>query len=342
MWDGSTIAAVSQPPYPYGAPQEPSYPPPADPYQPTGYPPSYQDQGYPNQAAYPPTQPYPNQPYSPDPNQAYQPYSAPPQQQYSGGPAYAPAPPGPPPGPPGPQYLNYPGYPQPTPPKSGGGTAAIIAVVAVLLVLVVGGGIAAAVVLSNHNKKTNAGSSPTPGTSTGPSTAATPSAATHSGDLRTYLVAKPSSARDCSTQEGTNENLSLDQAAQLSSNPSARKQTLQQYAYTKGAVRCWVAADKTTVDLRLYQFDSPENAHGFFSDNVSATSDGYDSGNITDVAGVPGGKSFADPKADSSGYVSVISIGLKGDVVLVVALAQPQPIKVSVSDSLLAQLYQKL
>jgi hypothetical protein len=327
---------VSQPPYPYGAPQEPSYPPPADPYQPTGYPPPYADQGYPNQAAYPPTQPYPNQPYSPDPNQGYQPYSAPPQ-QYSGGPAYPPAPP---PGPP--QYLNYPGYPQPTPPKSGGGTAAIIAVVAVLLVLVVGGGIAAAVVLSNHGKKTTANSTPTTGTSAGSSSVASPAGPTHPGDLRTFLVAKPSGARDCANQEGTNENLSLDQAAQLSSNPSARKQTLQQYDYTKGAVRCWVSADKTTVDLRLYQFDSPTNAHGFFTDNVDATSDGYDSGNITDVTGVPGGKSFGIPK-DSDGYASVISIGLKGDVVLVVALAQqPGKYDVTVSNALLKQLYDKL
>jgi hypothetical protein len=152
----------------------------------------------------------------------------------------------------------------------------------------------------------------------------------------------PSSAKKCSTEEGTNENLSLDQAAQLSSNASSRKQTLQQYNFAKGAVRCWVASDKTTVDIRLYQFDSADNAKGFFDDDVSATSDGYDSANITDVAGVPKGKSFADTKPDGSGYVSVISIGANGDVVLVIAIAQPQPIKVSASDQLLVAQYQKL
>jgi hypothetical protein len=96
------------------------------------------------------------------------------------------------------------------------------------------------------------------------------------------------------------------------------------------------------VDVRLYQFDSVADATGFFTADLRGTKADYTADNITQVSGVPGGQSFAKPTKDSNGYVRVISIGQRGDVVLVVALAQIPPLNVSVAEDLLVQQYGKL
>lgn len=358
---------MSQPPYSFGPSNDPGHQPPADPYQPSGYPPPYSDPGYTDPAYRDPNQQppggYPGSPGYPPTTQQYPPQQYPggypgqqpgyPSEPYSGGPSYPTQQgypgqqyPGQQPGFPGAQapYPGYPGYP-PEQPKSSK-TGVIVAVVAALLVLVVGGGVGAAFALSNHNKKPSAQQTggPTGGTSA-PATSGgtgTGTGATHSGDLRTYLVAMPTGAQKCSDEEGTNETLSLDQAANLSSDPQGRKDELQQYKFKGGAVRCWVSSDSTTVDVRLYQFGSSDNAQSFFDSDIDGTSSDYSAANTTDVSGVPGGKSFATPTKDSKGYVRVISIGLNGDVVLVIAIAQLPPLKVSASDTLLQQEYQKL
>jgi hypothetical protein len=217
----------------------------------------------------------------------------------------------------------------------------IVAVVAVLLVLVVGGGVAAAFALNHDEKQPLAQSSGGP-TASASATAGTDDDATHSGDLRRFLVPMPSGAHKCADEEGTNESLSLEQASNLSSDPDSRKDQLEHYEFKGGAVRCWVDSDKTTVDVRLYQFGSTDDAKSFFDSDIEGTGSDYTADNTTDVSGVPDGKSFASPDKDNQGYVRVISIGHNGDVVLVIAIAQLPPLKVSVSDTLLQQEYQKL
>ncbi|GIH21144.1 hypothetical protein [Rugosimonospora africana] len=344
---------MSHPPYSFGPSNDPGQQPPADPYQPSGYPPAYPDptygdpayhdpsqqHGYPGNTGYQPTSPYSPQQQYPGGYPGQQP-GYPPQQQYPPAQGY--------PHQQGygasqPQYPGYPGYP-PEPPK-GNKTGVIVAVVAVLLVLVVGGGVAAAFAF-NHDKKPVAqgtgGPSDTPSVAPSDGGSGTDTGSTHTGDLRSYLVPMPSGAQKCSDEEGTNESLSLDQASKLSSDPENRKKDLESYKFKGGAVRCWVTADNTTVDVRLYQFGETEKAKSFFDSDIEGTSTEYTANNITDVNGVPQGKSFAKPEKDSQGYVRVISIGLNGDVVLVIAIAQLPPLKVSVSETLLQQEYQKL
>ena len=311
---------MSQSPYPYGAPQDPANQPPSDPFQQAGYPPGYPDAGYPDpgyqSATYPAGQPYP-------PTQPYQPGQYP---SYPGQPT-------------------YPGYP-PAPPPRRGGTVAIITVVALLLVLVVGGGIAAAYLTQKNNKpQAQSSSSSTPPASPSPSIPASPTPApgpTHSGDLRTFLVPLPGGAKKCANEEGTDGALTLSQAANLSTQPDKRSAELTQYKFTGGAVRCWVAGDGTVVDVRLYQFDSTDNAAGFFDADVRGTKPLYPASNVTDISGVPGGQSFANPNPDSNGDVQVISIALRGDVVLVAAVRQSPPLKVAAAESVLTAQYQKL
>jgi hypothetical protein len=295
---------------------------PGNPYQqssPPGYAdqaqPGYADQGYPQQ-----TQPY------------YQP-----QQQSQ--PGYG-----------GPGYPGSPGYP-PTPSSGGGGNRAVVVVLVIALaVILVGGGIGLVVFMSNKSGTPTAGSTTggataTTGPTGGPSVSPTPSAgATHSGDLRTFLIDPPSGSRNWSKPLGTDRNLSLDQASELSSDPKARKDMLKQYNFTHGAVQCWISSGSLyVVDVRLYQFDTADHADGFFRDNLDATGAGYTGPNTSTVVGVPGAKSFADPKKDAQGYVSIISIGIKGDVVFVVSMGEKgDKIDLAPSDKLMQQQLQKL
>ena len=309
-------AYPGSPAYPsYGDPGGGGYNDPVSGYPGNAYqqssPPGYADPGYPQQ-----TQPY----YQPQPQS----------QPGYGGPGYPGS-----------------GYP-PAPASGGGGNRAVVVVLVVVLALIlVGGGIGLVVFLTNKktDTPTAGGTTGGPSTSAGPSASPTPSlGATHSGDLRTFLIDAPSGSRNWSKPLGTDRNLSLDQASELSSDPKARKDMLNQYNFSHGAVQCWISSGSLyVVDVRLYQFDTADHADGFFRDNLDATGAGYTSGNTSTVVGVPGAKSFADPKKDAQGYVSVISIGIKGDVVFVVSMGEKgDKVDLAPSDKLMAQQFQKL
>src|SRR5205814_337027 len=162
----------------------------------------------------------------------------------------------------------YPGYQAPPPPRRSH-TGMIVLVVLLVLVLV-GGGIGAALWLTRSKGQPSASGT---GSSTGPSASApaSPTPAAHTGDLRTFLIDPPSGSRNWPKPLGTDRNLSLDQASELSSDPKARKDMLQQYSFTKGAVQCWIASGgSSVVDVRLYQFDTADHAQSFFQDNLDA------------------------------------------------------------------------
>lgn len=317
---------------------------PVDPYAPQPAQPSYDQSAYPGSPAYPsyndpvgypdPVSGYPGaqQPYSGGGYQGYQqPQQQPPYYQQPAQPNY---------GAPG----GYPGY-QPAPPSGGGGKGVVIILVVVLLVVLVGGGILAFALLGNKpdpgpTAGASSGTSQSSSASTAPSSA---SGRTHTGDLRSYLIDPPSGSRNWSTPLGTDRNLSLDQASQLSSDPKARRDMLTQYHFTHGAVQCWVGSDRSVVDVRLYQFDTPQNAEDFFRDNIDATSSGYTASNISTVPSVPGAELYAAPKKDDQGYVNAIAIGLKGDVVFVVSLGEKaDKLDLTLPNQLMLQEYQKL
>jgi hypothetical protein len=185
------------------------------------------------------------------------------------------------------------------------------------------------------------GSSSSKNAATGGPAVASP--LTHHGDLRTYLIRPPPRSHSWQKPLGTNQNLSLAQAANLSNDAKARRQMLTRDHYTHGAVRCWIGADSSVVDVRLYQFSSVSNAQAFFRQDVSATSPAYTSANTAHISGVPGGWAYSDPRRDSRGFVHVITLAVKGDVVFVVSIAQhSQRVDLTLPDSLVRQQYQKL
>ena len=330
----------------YGQPQQPGYEQPAYPGSPaypaygdpnTGYADpntGYADpvSGYPGGQSYAqPTSGYGAPGYQqPQPTQAY--YQQP-QQQPQAQPGFG-----------GPGYPGSPGYP-PTPSGGGGGRGIIVVLVIFLALILVGGGIGAYVLLSGNKSTPSAhnSSGPTHGASSTPSSAATSSPPGHTGDLRTFLIDAPSGSRNWPTPLGTDRNLSLDQASELSSDAKTRKTMLSQYNYSHGAVQCWIGSDRSVVDVRLYQFDTADHAESFFRDDIDATSSDYTAANTATIPGVPGAEAYLTPKKDDQGYVQVIAIGVKADIVFVVSLGEhADTIDMGIADRLMQQQFGKL
>lgn len=144
---------------------------------------------------------------------------------------------------------------------------------------------------------------------------------THHGDLRNYLLAAPAGSQQWPNPLGTHRKLSLRQAASLSTDRKARLRTLTEDHFTKGAVQSWIK-NGTWIDVRLYQFASAADAQVFFRGDIAASSQSTPAANQSPVRSVPGARAFADSKPDSDGYISVIAIGVKGDVVFLVDAAE--------------------
>jgi hypothetical protein len=346
---------VSQPPYgqpqygqpAYGQQPDPALNAPVDPYySPPTQQPGYDQSAYPGSPAYPtygepggypdPVSGYPGgQSYQTSPGYGQQSYQQPTQSYYQqpqqqpgyGGPGY-----------PGAGYPGAPGYPT-TPSGGGGGRGGVVVVLVVFLVLIlVGGGVGAYFLLKGDKTTPNASGSPTPGQSQ-----ASPTPAGHPGDLRTFLIDGPSGSRAWPSPLGTDRNLSLDQASELSSDKKARRDMLSENNFKSGAVQCWIGSDRSVVDVRLYQFDTAEHADGFFKADIEATSSSYSAADTSTVPGVPKAEAYSDTKKDEQGYVRVIAIGVKADVVFVVSLAEKaDKVDLTLPNRLMQQQYDKL
>lgn len=262
------------------------------------------------------------------------------QQAYPGDPAY--------PGysDPG-EYAGPARYP-PAPSGGGGGRRGLALALGVFLALALaGGGVAAYILLGRHTT-----SRPAAHGSPSSSPTATSRAVTHSRDLRTYLIGRPSGSNPWPTPLGTHRRLSLIQAAGLN---GGTREILTRYHFTHGAVRCWLGAHGSSiVDVRLFAFDSAQDAQGFFRDAKKAQGffwDDVDTGSTpgrhasaksAGIAGVPGARAYFDAKPDHYGYVHVIALGIKADVVFVVSAGEPDTVDLGLPAKLMRRQYHKL
>jgi hypothetical protein len=178
------------------------------------------------------------------------------------------------------------------------------------------------------------------GRSQAPHSAAAP--VSHQGDLRSYLIAAPAGSQPWPHPLGTHRKLSLRQVANLSTDSKARRRTLTKDHFTRGAVQSWTKG-ATWVDVRLYQFASAADAQSFFRRDIEASSRTTPTADQSRVGNIPEARAFADPKPDSDGYVSVIVIGVKGDVVFLVDSAQhSKTTHLAMPDRLMREQYGKL
>jgi hypothetical protein len=168
-------------------------------------------------------------------------------------------------------------------------------------------------------------------------------APTHRGDLRRYLVAAPHGSESWPKPLGTNRKLSLGQASHLSTDSKARRATLFSDRFRQGAVQCWIAKSGAWVDVRLYQFGSAALAQDFFHTDIRASSRTTPAVDQSGVPDVPGARAFADAKPDSDGYLTVLVIGVKGDVVFLVDMAEhTSTAHLGAPDRLMGAQYSKL
>lgn len=170
-----------------------------------------------------------------------------------------------------------------------------------------------------------------------------PAAESHKGDLRSYLVDASSGSQPWPHPLGTHRKLSLRQVANLSTDSNDRTATLLDDGFTRGAVQCWITRTGSWVDVRLYQFSSPANAQTFFRTDVAGSARTTPAADQSTVTGVPGARVFASAKPDHAGYVSVLVIGVKGDVTFVVDFAEHvATAHLALPDSLMQAEYAKL
>ena len=183
-----------------------------------------------------------------------------------------------------------------------------------------------------------------PGHQAGGGPSASPAAGlVHHGNLRRYLVAAPRGSHGWPHPLGTNRTLSLTQVAHLSTDHKARRALLTRDHFTHGAVQCWIAKSGTWVDVRLYQFGSADDAQSFFRADIASSETTTPRADQSSVSGVRDARVFATSKPDSNGYISVLVIGVKGDVTFVVDLAEKaKKARLVLPDSLARAQYRRL
>jgi hypothetical protein len=220
----------------------------------------------------------------------------------------------------------YPSWGPPPPAPQPRRRTPIIAAMVVTAVLLAGGVTAGAWWLMSGAHPTGSSSA---GSSSAGSASPTPEP-THTGDLRKLLIVAPARAKPWSHPLGTNGQLSLDQVAALSTDEGVRRRELTDDGFTHGAVRCW-EVDDLLIDVRLLQFNSPANAAAF------ELADQPLSGKP--VAGVPHATYSVDAKGDKYGYVAALAVGVRGDLVIVVDVAQKPGVDRTKLQNLVQQQY---
>ncbi len=200
---------------------------------------------------------------------------------------------------------------------------------AVLALLACGGVGVAAFVAAKRAAATR--SLPTPDVS--PSTILA-TGSPHAGTLRSYALPAPAGSRPWRNQPA-DQDLTLDQAAALSSDKTARAEVLRRYGFEHGFIRHWVTSTGVQVVVRLYQFSSVNLAGEFYVEDLAMNEAGS-WGTPADVPAVPGGKSFTRKTPLAGGYVVTMGMGIRGDIVVVVMADQLPPANVAVSNQVLS------
>jgi hypothetical protein len=162
---------------------------------------------------------------------------------------------------------------------------------------------------------------------------------THGGDLLDLLLPAPSDSQPWPRGLPT-EAIDVDQAASSSGDPTARANFLRGCGFLRGAVARWVATTGTYVNIRLFQFDSIEDAGRFYAADNRINTDSH-WGTPTAVNPI-GGASYMDWNPDQNGYVDGLHTARRGDIVIIVIVSQRRPGFVAEGQQLLLDQYVRL
>jgi len=128
--------------------------------------------------------------------------------------------------------------------------------------------------------------------------------------------------------------------ASYDKDPTVRAEILRRYEFRRGFARRWISSTGTIVDLRLYQFSSPELARGFSAEDQLAN--GFAWGQADPIPEAPGGLTYARSTTDAHGYAQTLSTVLVGDVMVVLITSQLPPVQASIANRILAAEYSLL
>src|SRR5262249_45067867 len=88
------------------------------------------------------------------------------------------------------------------------------------------------------------------------------------GDLRTLLLTPPTTSHPFTDPISKHGPRTKQQVADSFDDPDSVNDVLDQYHWTGGAIVQWHDADNTQVTIKLYQFNSADNAQLWLSYNV--------------------------------------------------------------------------
>ncbi|MGE5155892.1 MAG: hypothetical protein ACM3JP_00150 [Betaproteobacteria bacterium] len=305
-----TFAAPTAP----ADPATPPYPPPGPPYAPTSptYPPAGPRDTIPMGIPTQPTQGYPPEYPTQPPYPAQPAYGPPP--THSTSPTYS-APPA---------YGTQPGYPYEPPKPTGRRGLTIGLVAAVVLLMVAAGGAAYAFV---HNRSTTASSGTTP---------------PFAGDLRTLLLTPPKTSRPFTDPISKDGTLTKKQVADSFDDPTSINDVLDQYHWTGGAIVQWHDADDTQVTIKLYQFNSTDNAQRWLAYNQNGYSQDDSKTDQSPIDGIDGSGLYVAKAVDDKGYVLTNGVATKGGIYMIVFVWQVDRQQKSAAVDLMKQQFARL
>jgi hypothetical protein len=160
-------------------------------------------------------------------------------------------------------------------------------------------------------------------------------------DLRSFLVSAPQGSTPAVLSGGRDGQLSVDQLARLTDNPTAWSQMLRQAGVRQVAAVGWAGPDGTDVAVVLVRSDADSAA--MYLKEIDVFRERLDpSITVSDVPDVPGAKAFASATPDGAGRVQVMSIVQSGDVVALVTVVQSPPLDLSGINALTREQYDRL
>jgi hypothetical protein len=155
-----------------------------------------------------------------------------------------------------------------------------------------------------------------------PGTVIDSSAQLPAGDLRTLLEPPPATSRPFSKPMSADGTLTKQQVAGAFDDPAGVLAVLDQYHWTAGAVAQWHNSDDSQVTIKLYRFDTPEDAQAWF-DYVRP---GYTSDvsriDQSPITGIAGSGMYRTKSADSKGYILTNGVAVHGSIYMIVFVWQ--------------------
>lgn len=265
---------------------------------------------------YPPTsdvRPAPAEPvYSPLPMYPAYPYSAPP---YSADPYSAPL------------YSAPPAYPYAAPPAPAPTRVGLmIGLTAVSLVFgLVVGGASVALVLRRPVGTVSAqagGPQPAGPTAADPLPSSTAPPTQFSGDLRTLLLTPPKTSHPFAHPLTTDGTLTESQIASSYTDPEQVLQVLEQDGFQAGAAVQWHDADDTEVLIKLYRFNSADQARAFYLFNKRGYQEDANLADQSPIDDIDDSGCWVSTKVDNLGFVSTTGVTFKDGIYMLVRVFQ--------------------